>query len=118
MQDEKGAAARLSVDLDDALGGGPKEYREVEGHESDLFLSYFRHQGGVEYLPGGIASGFNHVEPEEHKPRLLHVKGSRNVRVNEVPINVASLNHGDVFVLDAADTVFAVRPWCVFVCVP
>lgn len=105
-QDEAGIAAYKSVELDDALGGGPVQYREVQGNESALFLSYFKHSGGVEYLPGGVDSGFRHVERDSWPVRLLHVKGQRSVRVREVPLALASLNRGDVFILDKGLTIY------------
>jgi hypothetical protein len=59
-QDESGVAAYKTVELDDYLGGGPIQYRECMEHESDLFMSYFKTQG-LEYIPGGVDSGFNKV---------------------------------------------------------
>jgi gelsolin len=99
-QDEYGTAAYKTVELDDFLGGGPVQHREVMDHESSLFLSYFKDTGGIRLLEGGVESGFNPVKPEEYKPRLLHLKGRKNIRVTEVPIKVESLNEGDVFILD------------------
>jgi gelsolin len=105
-QDEAGTAAYKTVELDDLLGGGPVQHREVQGHESALFLSYFKSNGGVKLLEGGIESGFNHVQPETYKPRLLHLKGKKNIRVEEVEINFGSLNSGDVFILDNGLDIF------------
>lgn len=99
--DEQGIAAYKTVELDDSLGGGPVQYREVQGSESPLFLSYFKNTGGIEYLPGGVESGFRKVERDVYETRLLHLKGKRTVRVSPVPIATASLNKGDVFILDA-----------------
>jgi hypothetical protein len=89
------------VELDESLGGGPVQYREVEGNESQLFLSYFKSSGGIEYLPGGMVSGFRKVERDVWPTRLLHLKGKRTVRVREVSLSTSSLNQGDVFILDA-----------------
>lgn len=103
-QDEAGTAAYKTVELDDLLGGAPVQHREVQGHESDLFLSYFNNQ--IKLLSGGIESGFKHVKPEEYKPRLLHLKGKRKVRVTQVELNRSSLNGGDVFILDNGLTIY------------
>lgn len=82
------------------------QHREVQDHESALFCSYFAPRGGIRVLAGGIDSGFNHVKPTEYRPRLMHIKGRRNVRVSEVPNSAKSLNSGDVFVLDAGLKLF------------
>lgn len=104
-QDEAGAAAIKTVELDDTLGGVPVQHREVQDHESSLFLSRFKK--GVRYLKGGVASGFRHVDPDAPYPaRLFHVKGRRNVRVKEVEATVASMNKGDCFILDCGGQVF------------
>lgn len=100
LQDEKGTAALKAIELDESLGGAPVQFREVQSHESDEFFSAFKEMGGVTYKDGGIASGFNHVEPDVYPTVLLHVKGKRNVRTNEVPVAATSLNEGDVFILD------------------
>jgi hypothetical protein len=100
-QDEQGIAAYKTVELDDSLGGGPVQYREVQGSESQLFQSYFKNSGGIEYLPGGVDSGFRKVERDIYETRLLHLKGRRTVRVSQVPLALSSLNKGDVFILDA-----------------
>ncbi|EGG13408.1 severin [Cavenderia fasciculata] len=98
--DEAGTAAYKTVELDDYLGGGPVEYREVQGFESDRFLALFPNNS-IFILRGGIESGFNHVKPETYRPRLLHISGDRHVRVQEVDLSSKSLNSGDVFILDA-----------------
>ena len=95
--DEQGVAAYKTVELDEALGGGPVQHREMQGHESEQFLQCFKK---VEYLNGGVASGFKHVERGVYQRRLLHVKGSRSVRVSTQPMKASSLNAGDVFILD------------------
>jgi len=102
-QDEQGTSAYKTVELDTILDDGPVQYRECEGYESELFLKIFSDIykcGGIRYLEGGVDSGFKHVEPESYKPRLMHLKGRKKVRVNQVEMSVSSMNSGDLFVLD------------------
>lgn len=103
-QDEAAVAAIKTVELDDLLGGSPIQHREVQGHESKCFLSYFRN--GLRYLEGGIASGFNVVD-DTFKPRLYKLKGKRIPVVSEcAEIAWSQMNSGDVFILDAGVYVF------------
>uniref|UniRef100_A0A1B0BZ83 Gelsolin-like domain-containing protein n=1 Tax=Glossina palpalis gambiensis TaxID=67801 RepID=A0A1B0BZ83_9MUSC len=103
--DEAGAAAILTVQLDDLLNGGPVQHREVQDHESQLFLSYFKN--GIRYEQGGIASSFKHVEINaQGEKRLFQVKGKRNVRVRQVNLSISSMNKGDCFILDAGNEIY------------
>ncbi|GAU35238.1 hypothetical protein TSUD_205140 [Trifolium subterraneum] len=80
-QDEAGVAAIKTVELDAVLGGRAVQYREVQGHETEKFLSYFK--PCIIPQEGGAASGFKHVEAEEHKTRLFVCKGKHVVNVKE-----------------------------------
>lgn len=104
--DEQGAAALKVVELDAQLGGAGVQSREVQGHESAGFVGLFRNSGGIEYLEGGVASGFNHVERDVYPTRLLQIKGSITVRVTQREVAAASLNQGDAFLLDAGMKLF------------
>ncbi|XGW35638.1 hypothetical protein V3C99_019107, partial [Haemonchus contortus] len=108
--DEVGTAAIKAVEIDQALGGIPVQYREVQYHESSLFLSYF--PSGIRYMDGGYESGFHHVEDKfkNWEPRLFHCKGKRNVRCYQVPLQKESLNLGDVFILDLGKDIYVWMP--------
>lgn len=98
-QDEAGAAAILTVQLDDQLGGAPVQYREVQEHESAKFLGYFRNS--IRYSAGGVSSGFHHVTTNSGgEKRLFQVKGKRNVRVREIGLSISNMNKGDCFILE------------------
>ncbi|XP_053838272.1 villin-1 [Vidua macroura] len=98
-QDEQGAAAIYTTQMDDHLGSVAVQHREAQGHESETFRAYFKQ--GLIYKKGGVASGMKHVETNTyHVQRLLHVKGKKNVVAGEVEMSWKSFNRGDVFLLD------------------
>ncbi|NWZ42132.1 VILI protein, partial [Brachypodius atriceps] len=98
-QDEQGAAAIYTTQMDDHLGSVAVQHREVQGHESETFRAYFKQ--GLIYKKGGVASGMKHVETNTYNiQRLLHVKGKKNVVAGEVEMSWKSFNRGDVFLLD------------------
>ena len=99
--DEMGAAAYLSVQMDEGvLGGAATQHREVMQNESKMFKKCFQ---AIEYMPGGVSSGMKHVEPDTYPTRLLKVKGTKDaVRVIPVAVSASELSAGDVFILDLA----------------
>ncbi|XP_073966688.1 gelsolin-like isoform X1 [Choristoneura fumiferana] len=105
-QDEAGAAAILSVNLDDGrFQGAAVQHREAQGHESEQFLKYF--QPTIRYLSGGHASGFSHVTTNAGaETRLFQIKGKRNVRVTQIEAHVSKMNNGDCFILDKDHNIF------------
>ncbi|KAG1331907.1 Villin-4 [Cocos nucifera] len=102
-QDEAGTVAIKTVELDAALGGRAVQYREVQGHETEKFLSYFK--PCIIPQQGGVASGFRHadVNEHEHETRLYVCKGKHVVHV---PFARSSLNHDDIFILDTKSKIF------------
>ncbi|KAH0935828.1 hypothetical protein HID58_012945 [Brassica napus] len=98
-QDEAGTAAVKTVELDAALGGRAVQYREVQGHETEKFLSYFK--PCIIPQEGGVASGFKHVEAEEHITRLFVCRGKHVVTFAR-----SSLTHDDIYILDTKSKIF------------
>jgi len=112
-QDEYGVAAYKTVELDNLLGDAPIEYREVQHNESDAFLACF--DGTIQYLEGGVESGFRHVEVGDGgsiisaSPHLYLIKKQgRNTKSTEIPLkgDRGGLSHQDAFVLDCNDAVY------------
>ena len=102
-QDEAGTAAYKIVELDDVFDRAIVLFREVQGYESELFLSYFGH---INIMDGGIESGFKHVPVHKYRPRLLRVCGRRTFKISEVELTSRSLCINDSFILDNGLTVY------------
>lgn len=95
--DEMGVAAYKTVELDTFLKGKPVQFREVQGHESDLFRSYFPQ--GITYKLGGVESGFKKVQKEDYsnyKPLLYRVK---NIAISYMSQN-EYVSEEDSYMLD------------------
>ncbi|XP_011048056.1 PREDICTED: villin-3-like isoform X1 [Populus euphratica] len=103
-QDEAGTAAIKTIELDAVLGGRAVQHRELQGHESDKFLAYFK--PCIIPLEGGVATGFKKAEEEAFETRLYACRGKRVVRMKQVPFARSSLNHDDVFILDTENKVY------------
>lgn len=104
-QDEYGTAAYKTVELDAKLEDAAVQHREVQDHESKAFLKLFG--GNVEYLEGGVETGFNHWEPTETPAALYRVKGTKeSIELKEVKVRRDHMNSGDVFVLDVGLTIY------------
>ena len=106
--DEQGTAAYKTVELDDLMGGAPVQHRECMNYESEAFTALFEPYSGVRYMEGGIDSGFNKVEADAYIAKLFHVRKTKKhgMKVVQVPCALASLNHGDCFILDAGALIY------------
>lgn len=107
--DERGTAAYKTAELDTFLGRSPTEHLELQHGESALFKSYFSH---VDYLPGGVESGFRHVEPNEYVtwPTKVYTFGNVNITDDGNMVFVAEDEYSSVADLHkAACLVISIR---------
>jgi gelsolin len=107
-QDEYGTAAYKMVEADEFLGGAPVQHRQVEGKESSTFVEYF---DAIEYLDGGVESGFRKVEATPDKPLFFRVKSvgsSKTLKMMQVPMSKGSMNENESFILYAGKD----KVWC------
>lgn len=106
-QDEYGTAAYKMVEADEFLGGAAVQHRQVEGLEADEFVDCFDEYGCLEYLEGGIESGFHVVEPTKEQPQFFRFgarESSGNSKKGElvqVPMAVSSMDSRSGFILFA-----------------
>ncbi|KAK1299381.1 Villin-1 [Acorus calamus] len=97
-------ASDKAVELDGALGSRTVQYREIQGFETEKFLSYFR--PCVIPIEGVFSSELEGLNRKSYRVSLLACKGDHVIRIREVPFSRSSLNHDDVFVLDTESKIF------------
>ncbi|KAL5580762.1 hypothetical protein UlMin_013204 [Ulmus minor] len=97
-------ASDKALELDAALGSCTVQYRELQGQESQKFLSYFK--PCIIPVEGVYSSRQGQSNGETYQVTLFTCKGDHAVRVKEVPFSRSSLNHNDVFILDTASKIF------------
>lgn len=104
-QDEYGTAAYKTVELDTFLDDKPIQHREVQGHESSKFKTYFP---SLTLLKGVADTGFKRVLPEAYQPRLFHVKKQNKKRITctEVSLKRGNLTPDDVFIIDHGTKIY------------
>lgn len=103
--DEQGTAAYKTVELDDYFDGEPTQVREVMGSESQAFKDLFGVE--VEYLEGGIDSGFKHVVPESYDPKLyIARKFKGKLTVVHAPLRKDIITEFDCYVLDSESKIY------------
>jgi len=102
--DEVRGVAVKAAELEKAVGGDASTSVQPQGKESSQFLSYFPNNALI-YLDGGIDTAWRE-DIKAPTIRLLHIKGKKNIRVNQAPLNSRGLNSGDCFILDAGLHIF------------
>ena len=108
--DEKGAAALLSKQMDEELGGAATQVRVVMGKEPLHFIVLFK--GKMIVRAGGKASSFRNRQDADSYDMdgisLFHVRGTDqyDTRAVQVAETAPSLNSGDCFVLLTPDIMY------------
>ncbi|XP_038981057.1 villin-1 isoform X3 [Phoenix dactylifera] len=97
-------ASDKAIELDAALGSRAVQYREVQGFETEKFLSYFK--PCIIPLEGVFSSELQGLGGKSYRVSLLSCTGDHVVHVREVPLSRSSLNHSDVFILDTQSKIF------------
>ena len=75
-------ASDKALELDMALGSLSVQYRELQGEETEKFLSYFK--PCIIPMEGMFTSGQADVDTNPYRISLLTCKGDRVVHVKEV----------------------------------
>ncbi|KAF3691314.1 Gelsolin Actin-depolymerizing factor [Channa argus] len=102
-QDELGASAFLTVNLDNSMGGVATQVRVSQGQEPPHLVSIFKGKPLVIHLGGTSRKG---GESKPGKTRVFHIRQSstKAARAVEVEPTASVLNTNDVFVVKTPDS--------------
>ncbi|KAM0871848.1 hypothetical protein ACQ4PT_039085 [Festuca glaucescens] len=97
-------ASEKAFELDAALGSQAVQYKEMQGGESDKFLSYFR--PCIIPVQGSFSSHWRRSAEECDQTTMFRCEGEHVARVTEVPFSRTSLDHKAVFIVDTPLKIF------------
>ncbi|KAM0857755.1 hypothetical protein ACQ4PT_048297 [Festuca glaucescens] len=97
-------ASDKAFELDAALGSQAVQYREMQGEESDKFLSYFR--PCIIPVQGSFSSHWRRSGEECDQTTMFRCEGEHVARVTEVPFSRTSLDHKAAFIVDTPLKIF------------
>ncbi|XP_078178106.1 villin-1-like isoform X2 [Carex rostrata] len=97
-------ASEKAIELDMALGSCTVQYREVQGSESEKFLSYFR--PCIIPIEGSLSTQTIGGGPHSYPITMFSCRGDHVIHVREVPFSRHSLNHNEVFIIDTKSKMF------------
>ncbi|KAM0859694.1 hypothetical protein ACQ4PT_047010 [Festuca glaucescens] len=97
-------ASDKAFELDAALGSQAVQYKEMQGGESDKFLSYFR--PCIIPVQGSFSSHWRRSAEECDQTTMFRCEGEHVARVTEVPFSRNSLDHKAVFIVDTPLKIF------------
>ncbi|KAH0462408.1 hypothetical protein IEQ34_009983 [Dendrobium chrysotoxum] len=103
-EDDSTMASDKALELDAALGSRAVHYKEVQGNETEKFLSYFK--PCIIPIEGVFTSELQGDSNGAYRITLLACKGDHAIHVKEVPFSRSSLNHNEVFILDTESKIF------------
>lgn len=72
--------------------------RHTHGTEGEALVALF--PKGIKVIDGGVKGALKPTDEEKTAPKLYCVSGKRTFKVSSVPVEAASLNSRDAFVLD------------------
>jgi len=94
------------VELDSLFDDQAVQHREVQGLESQEFTDLF--PNGVQYLAGGVESGFNITQKDIFMKQLWQVRRTPKnaIIIEEEQVELKSLNHRDAFILQKGPKIY------------